>query len=55
MAAHKRDPIQKLKEQIIKMPLDQQNKLFAWLEAVRDVNVENARREAAKTKEGSTT
>lgn len=40
------DPVQRLKDQIIQLPEPAQEKLYTWLTAVRDVNVENARRQA---------
>lgn len=40
------DQVQKLKGQIIKLPEAEQVKLFGWLEAVRDVRTEDARRKA---------
>jgi hypothetical protein len=55
MSRTKADPIQKLKDTIIQLPAEAMEKLYLWLQAVRDVNIENARREAAKKKEGSTT
>lgn len=46
MATRKVDRIQKLKEEIIKLPEPEQVKLFVWLEAVRDVRTEDARQKA---------
>lgn len=51
MATRKVDPIQKLKDLIIRLPSDAQDKLYNWLTAVRDVNIENARRAADKKEE----
>jgi len=44
MATRKVDRVQRLKDEIIKLPEAEQVKLFGWLEAVRDVRVEDARR-----------
>lgn len=46
MATRKVDPIQKAKDLIIKLPDEAQDRLYTWLTAVRDVNIENARRKA---------
>lgn len=44
MATRKVDRVHKLKDEIIKLPELEQVKLFVWLEAVRDVRTEDARR-----------
>jgi hypothetical protein len=43
MATRKVDRVQRLKDEIIKLPEAEQVKLFVWLEAVRDVRTEDAR------------
>ena len=50
MSKAKKDPLQKLKEEIIRLDETAAERLYNWFVAVRDVKLEMSRQSAAKEK-----